>query len=152
MEAAMRNNTELWLGIRRVLKLYDQMLREVCEEYHLTAVEAEIISFLQHNPNRDTAADITELRMLNKSSVSKAVEALIQKGILQRAPDKEDRRKIHLKLCAQAAPILAKVGIIQEQFWEVIFQGFSEEERSQYGRLSRRIFENADQEKERGER
>ena len=34
----MRNNTELWLGIRRVLKLYDQMLREVCEEYHLTDV------------------------------------------------------------------------------------------------------------------
>ena len=148
----MRKNTELWLGIRRVLKLYDQMLREVCEEYHLPAVEAEIISFLQHNPNRDTASDITELRMLNKSSVSKAVEALIQKGILQRVPDKEDRRKIHLKLCAQAAPVLAKVGIIQERFWEVIFQGFSEEERRQYGRLSRRIFENADQEKERGER
>ena len=90
--------------------------------------------------------------MLNKSSVSKAVEALIQKGILQRVPDKEDRRKIHLKLCAQAAPVLAKVGMIQERFWEVIFQGFSEEERLQYTRFSRRIFENAAQEKERGER
>lgn len=147
----MRDNTEIWTGIRRVLKRYDQMLKEVCETYELTAVEAEIISFLRHNPLKDTAVDITELRMLPKSSVSKAVEGLIQKKILQRIPDREDRRRIHLKLRPQAAPILERVETIQEQFWEVIFQGFSEEERLQYEEFNRRIFENAKQEKERGE-
>ena len=63
------------------------MLKSVCLKYHLTIIEADIISFLQHNPGKDTAMDIVELRMLSKGAVSKAVESLIQKGILQRHPD-----------------------------------------------------------------
>ena len=43
-------------------------------------------------------ADIVELRMLLKGNVSQAVESLIQKSLLKREQNKEDRRKIHLSL------------------------------------------------------
>ena len=62
------------------------MLKRVCTEHDLTLVEADIISFLQNNPEKDTAADIVELRMLSKGAVSKGVEALIQKSLLETDP------------------------------------------------------------------
>ena len=58
--------------------------------------------FLYNNPGKDTAADITELRMLSKGNVSQAVESLIQKGSAKDGPlTRLDRRKIHLSLLPQ---------------------------------------------------
>ena len=94
----MKDNSNLWLGIRKSLKLYEQMLKGVCIQYQLTGIEADVISFLQHNPGKDTAMDMVELRLLSKGSISKAVEGLIQKSILRRHQDVEDRRVIHLEL------------------------------------------------------
>ena len=76
----MKDNSNLWLGIRKSLKLYEQMLKGVCIQYQLTGIEADVISFLQHNPGKDTAMDMVELRLLSKGSISKAVEGLIQKS------------------------------------------------------------------------
>ena len=56
-EADMKQNTETWMGIRGVIKLYEKMLKRVCTEHHLTVIEADVISFLQNNPEKDTAAD-----------------------------------------------------------------------------------------------
>ena len=100
----MKKTTELFMGLRSLFRLYDKMLKKVCTEHDLTVIEADIVSFLQNNPGKDTAADIVELRMLSKGAVSKAVESLIQKFLLEREPDTEDRRKIHLKLRSQAGP------------------------------------------------
>ena len=85
----MHQTNTLLSNIRRIVRLYDSMLRPVCDRYGLAPIEATIISFLQNNPGRDTAADIVELRMLSKSNVSQAVESLIQKSLLQRRQDTE---------------------------------------------------------------
>ena len=92
----MEKTTELLMGFRSLLRLYDKMLKKVCREYDLSVIEADVVSFLQNNPGKDTAVDIVELRMLSKGAVSKAVESLIQKSLLERIPDREDRRRIHL--------------------------------------------------------
>ena len=68
----MQRTTVLLTNIRRIIKLYDSMLRPICTRYELTAIEATIISFLYNNPGKDTAADIAELRMLSKSNISQA--------------------------------------------------------------------------------
>ena len=64
----MGRTTELFIGLRSLFRLYDKMLKRVCTEHDLTLVEADIISFLRNNPEKDTAADIVELRMLSKGS------------------------------------------------------------------------------------
>ena len=84
-------NTEYWVRIRKIMKLYEEMLKSVALHYGLTTIETDIISFLQHNPGKDTAVDIVEFRMLSKGCV-KAVESLIQKGLLRRQQDEKDRR------------------------------------------------------------
>ena len=99
----MEKITELLMGFRSLLRLYDKMLKKVCREYDLSVIEADVVSFLQNNPGKDTAVDIVELRMLSKGAVSKAVESLMQKSLLERIPDREDRRRIHLKLKPEAS-------------------------------------------------
>ena len=138
----MRNTTNFLTNFRRTIKLYDTMLKETCGAYHLTMIEANIISFLYNNPGKDTAGDIVELRMLSKGNVSTAVEALIQKHLIEREQDKTDRRRIHLYLLPAAEPITNRISEIREQFSEEILFGFSEEERKQFEVLNDRLWEN----------
>lgn len=114
----MKRTTEIFIGMRSLFRLYDKLLKKVCMEHDLTMIEADIISFLQNNPGKDTAADIVELRLLSKGAVSKGVESLIQKSLLERIPDTEDRRKIHLRLKPQAGPVTETVNEVRVNFWK----------------------------------
>ena len=80
--------TDFLAHIRLTMKLQEQMLKNICETWQLTITEGKVISFLYNNPGKDTAADITELRMLSKGNVSQAVESLIQKGLLKRTAER----------------------------------------------------------------
>lgn len=113
-------------------------------------VEATIISFLHNHPGRDTAAEIVELRMLSKSNVSQAVESLIQKELLLRRQDTEDRRKIHLSLTEKADPITREIEKVWKSFKNKIFRGFTEEEEKQFLWFNERIVQNTIMEIERG--
>ena len=138
----MQQTNTLLSNIRRIIKLYDNILKPVCDRYGLVPIEATIISFLQNNPGRDTAADIVELRMLAKSNVSQAVESLIQKSLMQRQQDTEDRRRIHLSLTAEVQPITKDIEAVREAFRKQIFRGFTKEEQQQFSRFNDRIAEN----------
>ena len=144
----MRQINTLLSNIRRIIKLYDNLLKPVCDRYGLVPIEATIISFLFNNPGRDAAADIVELRMLSKSNVSQAVESLIQKSLLQRRQDAEDRRRIHLSLTSESKPITEDMESVRAVFRERIFRGFTEEEQKQFARFNDRIAENVKMEKE----
>lgn len=138
----MNPPTEMLTTIRQTIKFYESLLKNVCREYGLTQIEANIISFLHNNPGRDTAADIVELRMLPKGNVSQGVEALIQKSLLQRRQDDSDRRRMHLTLTPKALPVVEQIEACKEQFSVQLFAGFSPEERDTYTRLHQRIVEN----------
>ena len=134
--------SDLMASFRRILKLHESMLKEICSQYRLTLMEATIISFLKNNPSRDTAGDIVEYRMLSKGNVSQAVESLIQKSLLKRAPDLADRRKIHLALLPEAQPISEAIDRLQEGFLKELFWGFTEEELALYTNFNDRFVEN----------
>lgn len=129
-------------NVHRVMKLHEHMLKEICEEYELTLTEAAIITFLHNNPEKDTAADIAELRMLSKGNVSQSVESLIQRSLLRRERDALDRRKIHLSLLPSARDITRSIEQVQKKLREEVFAGFSEEEQALFGQIHDRISEN----------
>lgn len=138
----MERITDYLVNNRRVMKLHENMLKDICAEYGLTLTEATIISFLHNNPEKDTAADIVELRMLSKGMVSQSVESLIQKSLLRRRQDAVDRRKIHLSLMPSAQIITKSTEQIQRKLQEEIFAGFSEEERELFHQIHHHISEN----------
>lgn len=138
----MKRTTEIFIGMRSLFRLYDKLLKKVCMEHDLTMIEADIISFLQNNPGKDTAADIVELRLLSKGAVSKGVESLIQKSLLERIPDTEDRRKIHLRLKPQAGPVTETVNEVRDEFLETVLDGFTKEELETQDRFLKKLFDN----------
>ena len=129
-------------NISRIVKLHESMLKSVCEEHSLTLIEAKVISFLHNNPGRDTAADIAELRMLKKSNVSQAVEILFQKSMISREQDKSDRRKIHLSLTPNSAPIVRSIDDLWEKFKKEIFMGISDEELESFENVNNKMQKN----------
>ena len=137
----MMSSTELWMGLRSLIRLYDKMLKKVCTEHDLTVIEADVISFLRNNPGKDTAVDIVELRRLSKGAVSKAVESLIQKSLLERIPDTVDRRRIHLKLKPEAGPVTEMIDDVKEEFLNTVLNGFSKEELQAHTRFFQRLFD-----------
>lgn len=145
----MVKSTEMWTGLRSLIRLYDKMLKKVCTEHDLTMIEADVISFLRNNPGKDTAADIVELRGLSKGAVSKAVESLIQKSLLERIPDTEDRRRIHLRMKPEAEPVTEMVDDVKEEFLNAVLGGFTNEELEEHTRFFQRMFDNTKRELER---
>src|SRR5699024_3116903 len=130
-------------------RLYDKMLKKVCTEHDLTVMEADVISFLRNNPGKDTAVDIVELRGLSKGAVSKAVESLIRKSFLERIPDTEDRRRIHLKLKPEAEPVTEMIDEVKEEFLNTHQGTFTSEEMEAQSRFIQRVFDNTRREHER---
>lgn len=146
----MHRFSEFWFGIRSIVRLYEKMMKEVCDHYQLSMVEVDIIAFLKNHPQKDTAMDIVELRMLSKAAVSKGVDSLIRKSLLERETDQKDRRKIHLKLTGKAEPIMKDIQRTQESFTDLLFQNFSEEEYGTYLGFRRQILDNVKKSEESG--
>lgn len=138
----MNQTTEYLTCVRRINKLHESMLKDACTKYRLSLIEATIISFLYNNPEKDTAADIVELRMLQKGNVSQAVESLSRKGLLKRDADQTDRRRIHLSLTAKAEPVTRFIAEVQAQFLEEIFMGISTEARKTFDEVNRQVAQN----------
>lgn len=139
----MNEKTKLLENVRCVLRLYERAERSVCVRCGLSLTEVDIIAFLHNNPERDTAADIVELRMMQKGNVSQAVESLMCKGMVRREPDGGDRRRIHLKLTAAAESLTPEIAQARENLVELLLRDFTPEEREQYLALTQRLFRNA---------
>ena len=132
----------LLLLYRRIQKLYDRHMDDIRKSFSLSRIEITIISFLHNNPGLDTAGDIAEYRMLSKGNVSQSVEALIQKGYLERFPDSGDRRRIHLSLTAHASEIVRQIDEIKRDFYQALAEGLTESEIKQYQAITDKITEN----------
>ena len=128
--------------VRYMMKLYEKYLEDVQMKYRLSHIEIAIIGFLYNNPERDTAADIVERRMLPKGNVSAGVETLVQKGLLMRRQDQTDRRKIHLSLFEKAVPIVQEIEEINKKFRRQIFKNLSNDDLKTYEKTTDFILEN----------
>ncbi len=81
--------------------------------------------------------------MLSKGNVSQAVDSLIRKRYLQRRPDENDRRKVHLSLLPAADPVSAKMQELRSDYEKRLFDGMTEEEHQTFIRLSNKVIENS---------
>lgn len=138
----MEGVTDILLLMRRLFKLHERNLEKVRAKYRLSQLEIKIISFLYNNPGKDTVGDISQLRMIPKGNVSQGVESLIQRSLLRRTQDKQDRRRVHLTLSEAALPVVEDIKIANEAFRKQIFSGFSKEELAQFGQLNQRLMQN----------
>ncbi len=144
----MTTRTEFLQYLRTAEKLYGRALQDVCRQWGLSRTEVELVAFLGNNPGKDTARDIVELRRLPKANVSVALDGLLQKGLLQKEPDRADRRLVHLRLTPAAQPVLLAAQAVQKELVGRLFRGFTPAEQQLFGGLCEKMMQNLRQETE----
>jgi len=130
-------------GARPSLPPVDSGAR-LLERTGLGATELDVLLFLANNPGYDTARDISEMRSLVKSQVSRAVETLARRGLLLRTPDGGDRRIVHLSVTEAGLPAVREGQALQEKAALALTDGLGDAELKQLGDLLGTVFGNAE--------
>lgn len=123
-------------------RLYEKKIRNMAARYALTPAEINVLLFLANNPDYNTAKDISEMRMLPKSCVSKAVDSLIRQEFLTSTEDEKDRRILHLFILPSADGIVTDARNAQKEFFSHVFRNFSQEERDMLDALTKKLINN----------
>ena len=124
--------TKILYSIKNINDLYYNLSVKVAAECGITKPEADVLAFLNNNPTCDTAKDIVKLKGFSKAYVSKAVEPLLEKGLLKINIDKNDRRCQHLKLTEKSKPLVIKLQKMQIEFINKITDGIPKEDIEKY--------------------
>ena len=123
---------------------YRQVCKPLCRELGLPQTAFDILMFLGNNPAYKTARDIVEIRRIKANLVSVHVDRLVREGYLQRRQVPGDRRKTELLCTDKAQPVIAKGRLLQENFFERLYDGMDREERNAFSTALHRIGENLD--------
>lgn len=141
----MSKSAEWLLNFRSLLRVYEEAHASVCTRFGLSLTEVDVLGYLMNHPERNTAKDIVEIRMIPKANVSVAVESLIQKGLLCRVPDQSDRRRIHLFPTAGTQPVFSAIRCARKKLANGLFIGFTPDEIRLFRSLHQKILDNAHQ-------
>ncbi|MCL2508735.1 MAG: MarR family winged helix-turn-helix transcriptional regulator [Oscillospiraceae bacterium] len=114
--------------VRLLRRMYERTLAEAAAACGLTIPEADVLSFLQENPEFDTARDVALYREVSRAYVSKAVEALAGRGYIEIRQDRDDRRLQHLSISEKAKEAAEILRDAQYAFYGKVTAGLSTEE------------------------
>ena len=71
--------------------------RSYRDQHQISVIEWRIMAVLGRYPGL-TASEIGERTAMDKVAISRAVKTLVERGLLERLTDAEDRRRMHLQL------------------------------------------------------
>ena len=138
------NSTRLLWVVQQFRRYYDRQFTDLLARSGLTMREMDVILFLTNNPGHDTARDVTELRGLSKSQVSAAVDLLAERGLLDRLPDRADRRVVPLALTEAGAALARQGRQIQSACLEKLFSGLTPAETDRFQQLLEKVLTGAE--------
>ena len=147
----MAISTSRLLRISRQFKrYYEGCFTPLLEREGLAMRDLHVLLFLINNPDRDTARDVVELRGLPKSQVSGAVELLVSRGLLERIPDRTDRRVVRLALTASGQALGREARAIQTACGQDALSALSASEAAQLQLLLEKLLDHMEQQMREG--
>lgn len=87
----------LFTTMMQLGKLMSQRTQETHEERIATMLQFAALNFVKEQPN-GTVGDFAKFMQLSKSSATQLVERLVKADLVERLPDKDDRRIIRITL------------------------------------------------------
>ena len=126
---------------------YEVYRKRVMNAFSLSAAEVDILLFLANNPNFDTAAHIAKIRKIPKSQVSLSVANLCDMGLLTKTFRENNKKSLHLSLTEAAEPIVSLGHTVQKEFADLLFSGFTDEEKKTLLALHQKIAQNLQNER-----
>lgn len=140
----MNDHFELLIMGQQFKKLYEKCYGHIMQTYGLKKIDIDVLYFLSHSGKQDTAKDIANLIYVSKAHVSKAIENLHQKALIDLIADPSDRRYVHIRISASGQQIVDEIKQIRARTEKILFDGISPEDRELLLRLSYQIADNID--------
>ena len=107
-------------------RAFEKAYENIKYKYNLTTNEIIILLYLNSNIEKNTAKDIVEETMVVKSHVSKSVDSLVNKKLLTRVPDIENKKIIHLELEKKAKRIITDLEKTEDNLKSIMLKGIPE--------------------------
>lgn len=107
---------------------YAKKIKNEFTEYNFSPNEISILIVLKNNPSITTSTQLKVVLSVSKALVSRSVDALEKKGLVQVETDSNDKRISHIVLTKKSSPI---IGLIDEKiqlFNENLFKDIDEKE------------------------
>lgn len=125
-----------------IAKKYNDMFDELIKKYHITQIEINVLAFLANNPEYQHAQDIVNIRGISKGHASIAIEKLVQKELITRQCDPQNRRCNILLITDKATDLIKEIQDIQKQFTKLKFSHLTQEEITIYQNILTKIYKN----------
>lgn len=90
-----------------------------------------------------TASEVGQRIVMDKVAVSRAVAGLMERGLIERATDRTDRRRASLRLSARGRAMHARIVPLALGYQERLYEALDGDERRQFDALTERLFAHA---------
>ncbi len=97
-------------------RISDELERMYAQRYELNVAQWRVLAWLSHCDDL-TAKKVCTYTNMDKARVSRAVQALVDRGLVSRTPSARDQRVHDLHLTRDGAELLARL-IPEAQDWE----------------------------------
>jgi len=91
-----------------------------------------------------TASEVGARIVMDKVAVSRAVAGLMKRGLIERATDRDDRRRASLRLSARGRAMHARIVPMAINYETRLYQALSRRERQVFDTLADRLFARAE--------
>lgn len=137
--------------ITQIKQLQDRIFERLLLEngIEISGGQGRILFILWKTDNL-TISEISERISLAKNTVSVVVDGMVNKGILERRINTENRRQTIISLTEYAKSLQEAYETVSRQMSVLFYQGFSEEEQEQFEGYLARILNTLIQAEKRG--
>jgi len=87
-----------------------------------------------------TASEVGQRIVMDKVAVSRAVARLLRRRLIERTPDRADRRRAPLKLSARGRTVHARIVPLALEYEARLYEALTPGQRRQFEALSDRLF------------
>ena len=126
--------------ITQIKQLQDRIFERLLLEngIEISGGQGRILFVLWKTDNL-TIGEISEKTSLAKNTVSVVINGMVNKGIVERNINPENRRQTIVSLTEYAKSLQAKYEVVSQQMNTLFYQGFSEKEQNQFEQYLARI-------------
>lgn len=107
---------------------YSAAIESAAKRSGITKQEADVLVFFFNNPDYSLASDAVKLRGFSKAYASKAIEQLLENGLIEITGDEEDRRMQRIKITGKGGIIAKSVSMAQQKYYESLIKELTPEE------------------------
>ena len=128
--------------ITQIKQLQDRIFEKLLLEngIEISGGQGRIL-FILWKTDKLTISEISEKTSLAKNTVSVVINGMVNKGIVERTTNPQNRRQAIVSLTDYAKSLQEKYEMVSQQMNLLFYQGFSEEEQRQFEQYLARILE-----------